>query len=329
MKDLLEIHNEIKNLEAIIKLMSSVINVSDDEQKELIRLEKLSIELSDVIKTVKKDIKDLQEKNKQEHTICDYDVICTLAEEIPFKHHPLVELKDCYLCKLYIGLLVNIAGLGRDRDFDLTQMGFIQWILNKSSFDGTMEEIIQSCHEFDKEKLNNINEYLSDDYKKYLIIDALMVVNLNGNREEKALEFIISLCAMFGLRKEEVEAVSIISNTALAQNIHDMEKTQLKKIMPYLNKVKHYIYSDMFRYIVMDLPYKDRAYDFKWEVKKQGQYVKKGEFIASYYNIQRKRIEIITDISGYLFFFTGKTGRYAVISQKEDNVAQIKEWLNE
>lgn len=313
-------------------------------QEEIRRIEKLSSELSDAILSISKDIMDLREAQPGEVN-CDYDAICSMAEQISFTRHPLANLHDNYICKLYIGLLVNIAALCAEATMDLTQMAFIQWILNKSVFEGTMEDVVRVSHEFNNEILGSIEELLPEKYKKYLLLDALMVVNINGESKRKALEFISSLCTVFEVEIEAAEACAVVSRIALSQSIEGMTPKQLKKTLPYLRSMRHYLNKKLVdevllgqREIIMELPntkiseksYGNGAMEFKWLSYMQGQYVEKGETIASYIKAGKEAwTNIRAKQSGCLFFFTDRKVKYGVLSHEKDDRVEIQKWIRE
>lgn len=311
-------------------------------QDELRRVTNLSRELSNAIQMISKDIEALQEV-KTEDDNYDYDDIRRMSEQISFKNHPIEQLQDNYICRLYIKMLVIIARLSENTD--LLQMAFIQWIINKSDFEYSLEEIVCSCHEFNKEELNNVQECISEVYKQYMIIDAFMIVSINGGNNGKSLEFISSLCGLFGFNKKDIEVYVMISKIALSHSTQDLEMVQLEKILPYLDKVKHYIDNDLNeiilskqREIVMKLADSEIAPKsnggkevwFEWiDWTMQGRYVKEGKVIARYKdrNYPKKWITIKVKRNGYLFIINDSGVHYAVISHKDDIAMRIRKWI--
>lgn len=214
MKSLLDIQQEVRGLEGTLK------------------------EMTHTIQSINEDIQNLREE--KELIEIDYEAVSLFAKYIPFSTHPIKQLKDTYMCKLYLETLIKIVQISSENMID--KLIFIQWILEKSGEDISLEQLYIASVQFDKADLFEMATKLSEDYKMYLVIDALIVANINGKADEATFSFIADLCSIFGMDKEQVGVYSEISKVVLCQKIGEISHQALIEIARNHYKLEYYLY---------------------------------------------------------------------------------------
>ena len=227
MESLLEIQQKVKDLENSLKNIKNTIgSINTDIQK-----------LRDTDKDLEIDFKKLK----------------VLARHIPFKTHPLSELNDRHCIKLYVEILMNIIRISPETSVE--KMSFVQWIIEKSKIDISFEDLYKESLEMNDKLLDEIVNYLSEDYKIYLIIDSMVIGNLTGQADVNTLNYIADICRVLGMKKDDINALAIISKAVLCQNADKLSTTDTDKILKYIKKVNYYIDKKVIEKIMIKYRY--------------------------------------------------------------------------
>jgi hypothetical protein len=252
----------------------------------------------------------------------DFEKIKTASRYIGFKEHPISETIGLYSSKLYLAVLTNLARL--DIDGYEEKLVFIQWILSKSKLDIGMEELLKYAYQFNNSELDELPEYIVDDYRLYLVLDALLVANIKGTSNEDSYSYIANICAVLGMKTIQAEVMTRLAKVILEQTASAINVNGEEEIAKYTGKFKHYLPKEFIRRDRAMALYQNCRYtDFKWRVK-QGSYVNKDQIIAVY-----GTRNIIASRDGILFQFKEGDYCYGVISNIFDHKDLAKEWTKQ
>lgn len=302
-----------------------------DIQKEIRVLEDNVNDISKRLKNINSDISHLKDENNK--TNLDYNVIKNLSKYIKFKNHPIDSCEDIYIRKLYIEILINIANLDIDRENEVNRLIFIQWFLDQSKLDISLENAIIESYSVGANELYEFANGLSERIKQYFILDAMIVANIAGKANSEIMEYIANLCLILKMDKDDIKNIAVFSKYVLCKDIEVFIKTDFNVIKILSEKFDSYVLDDInnkvkafYRKIIAHFP-SDRMLKYK---KQQGEWVNKGDIIATYETAKKRKNEtgeIISPCDGNVFFF--KTGgmEYIVLSHFSDNKQSIKYWV--
>lgn len=326
MKSLLDIQQDIRNLENSVKdITDSIRNISSD---------------IDNIRNASADSAELT---------LDYKKIEALAKQVIFKKHPLSELKQPQVERMYLDMLLNIVRLDADDDAAVNRMVFIQWLKMQSHVDFTLEELYIGSFKLDKKLYYDFVDSLPTEYREYFVVDALIIANISGKANSEIYEYIAQIASILGIPADEMRALALIAKVALCQDVEGLDREQLLLIDGKMKKYRHYISSILddiiksLRAIVVNVPDSGEL-DFEWCVK-QHEKVKRGDVIAKTKKREPKRslwcissmagstekpisteyLEIKAPVSGTIFQFKVDDTNYGAISSCCDNGNLIRE----
>ena len=329
MKSLLDIQRDIRNLENDIALLSSNIRQINNDIDEL--------------------------RNRDNSMDFDYAEIKKLSKRIPFKKHPISGIKDENTAKLYLEMLINIIKLDDKNEDDKidTRLIFIQWILDHSKVDITLEELVVNTLKADISDFDEISTHLSKKYKEMLVVDLLIIANMNGIFNTDECDYVVSMLTVLDIDKSKLRILSLIAKIVLCQKIVGFDYSLGDDLIKELGSYKHYIIpytaddansepTDIIREaikymrrIVIKHPL-DKGFDFKWKVKQRAK-VTSGAVMATYQHAKKKRgyswipeyitEEILAPDGGTIFQFKDNNIIYGVLSYEADDKDAIKQWV--
>lgn len=310
MKSLLDIQQDIRNLESSVQDITAYIrNIHSD------------------INELRNSAQDAQSRD------FDYEKIAILAGYLPFGKHPLSGLMDGRICQIYLEMLLNMIRMDHDAETTVNRMVFIQWLQIQSEIDWSLEELYQDACGMQLDFYDEFVEILPKKYAEIFMLDALIVANVGGQANREIFEYLAGLSVMLGIGTEQVQMLSSVATAVLCQKFQPMERRKLENVLSCAQEYKFYIAPNLFddaiqrqREIVVQKPD-----DLRWNVK-QGQEVKKGDFIAFYnksgtYFFGKEGEKIKAPSSGVLFRFRDNNINYGVISVKMDDKDAIKTWV--
>ena len=326
MESLLEIQQKVKELENSLKNITNTIgSINTDIQK---------------LRVTDKDLE------------IDFKKLKVLSRHIPFKTHPLSELNDRHCIKLYVEILMNIIRISPE--ISIEKMSFVQWIIEKSKIDISFEDLYKESLEMNDKLLDEVVNYLSEDYKIYIVIDSMVIGNLTGKADVNTLNYIADICRVLGIKKDDINALAIIAKAILCQNTNNISNIKNTKFLDYTFKVKYYLNAQLIKEMLniimtqyrclVELPScsynivftKNSFSDVKedeeigyYKIKNNSNY-SSNSFYKSIANINNNKFQdIVAPISGRLYVFIDSDNRkqYGVISHIEDDPNLIKIWL--
>lgn len=307
-KSLLDIQQEIRELDGKVKDISFAIAEIYDEIDEL--------------------------RNDETDSI-DYDTIRLMSRHLSFGKHPLGRLDDNYACQIYLETLLSLVQADRGSGETVNRLIFVQWLLSQTKLELTLEELFKDSLKINTGTFAEIVELIPKTYKSYLILDALLTANICGQANNDVLTYLVNLCSILGVDKEQLRIISIMAKGILKQDLGKMKKADLQQVLAQAKSFKHYLNSELInaglrsqRTIAVEAPDKTHS-NFKWKVKQQGE-VEKGDVIATYGYGSRWSGSSLTEIkapcAGTLFQFRNNCTNYGVIAHESDNKDSIKAW---
>ena len=307
-KSLLDIQQEIQELDGKVKDISLA-----------------AAEIYDEIDKLRKD----------ETDSIDYETIRLMSRHLSFGKHPLGRLDDNYACQIYLETLLSLVQADRGSGDTVNRLIFVQWLLSQTKLELTLEELFKDSLKINTGTFAEIVELIPKTYKSFLIMDALLTANICGQANNDVLIYVVNLCSILGVDKEQLRILSIMAKGILKQDLGKMKKADLQQVLAQAKSFKHYLNSELLnaglrsqRTIAVEAPDKTHS-NFKWKVKQQGQ-VEKGDVIATYGYGSRWSGSSLTEIkapcAGTLFQFRNNCTNYGVIAHESDNKDSIKAW---
>lgn len=307
-KSLLDIQQEIRELDGKVKDISFAIAEIYDEIDEL--------------------------RNDETDSI-DYETIRLMSRYLSFGKHPLCRLEDNYACQIYLETLLSLVQADRGSGDTVNRLIFVQWLLSQTKLELSLEELFKDSLKINTGTFAEVIELVPKTFKSHLIMDALLTANICGQANNDVLIYVVNLCSILGVDKEQLRVLSIMAKGVLKQDLGKMKKADLQQVLAQAKSFKHYLNSDLLnaglrsqRTIAVEAPDKTHS-NFKWKVKQQGQ-VEKGDVIATYGYGNRWSGSSLTEIkapcAGTLFQFRNNCTNYGVIAHESDSKDSIKAW---
>lgn len=307
-KSLFDIQQEIRELDGKVKDISFAIAEIYDEIDEL--------------------------RNDETDSI-DYETIRLMSRHLSFGKHPLGRLDDNYACQIYLQTLLSLVQADRGSGDIVNRLIFVQWLLSQTKLELSLEELFKDSLKINTGTFAEVVELVPKTFKSHLIMDALLTANICGQANNDVLIYVVNLCSILGVDKEQLRILSIMAKGVLKQDLGKMKKADLQQVLAQAKSFKHYLNSELLnaglrsqRTIAVEAPDKTHN-NFKWKVKQQGQ-VEKGDVIATYGYGSRGSGSSLTEIkapcAGTLFQFRNNCTNYGVIAHESDNKDSIKAW---
>lgn len=296
-------------------------------QKEVRQISNQAAALSASLNAIEQKIAQFGEPTVQSS---DFEKIKLLAANFPFKSHPIAALSR-RATSLYLKILAKIILLSSDQRACMEQLVFLQWICTQASVD--LPKLLHDANQVTMQTFEKIDQLLPKATQEQLIVDSLILANFTGQATQSALEYIVNLCVICNIPKENIRIFSQIAKFVLQQGL-DLYKIRNSSIVSYQHLLSHYLspqqqhaFIPAQRYLVVEIP--DSAVSqFRWKVKQQAT-VRTGDLIATYRKIRNSNIttNIVAHISGVLFQFHSNKTIYGVISTAYDNKNDIRDWI--
>lgn len=296
-------------------------------QKEVRRISNQAAALSASLNAIEQKIAQFGEPTVQSS---DFEKIKLLATHFPFQSHPILAA-SWQVASIYLKILAKIIVLSGDQQAHIDQLVFLQWICTQASVD--LPKLLHDANQVTMQTFEKIDQLLPKATQEQLIVDSLILANFTGQATQSALEYIVNLCVICNIPKENIRIFSQIAKFVLQQGLN-LCKIRNSSIVSYQHLFSHYLspqqqhaFIPAQRYLVVEIP--DSAVSqFRWKVKQQAT-VQTGDLIATYRKIRNSNIttNIVAHISGVLFQFHSNKTIYGVISTADDNKNDIRDWI--
>lgn len=295
-----------------------------DIQQEIRELEGKVKDISASIAGIYEEIDSL--RNDETDTI-NYEMIRLMSQHLSFGPHPLKDLNDAYICRIYLKALLSLVQADYGSEYTINRLIFIQWLLSQTGLDNGLEVLLKDSLKISPDSFGELAENIPEFYRSQLVMDALITANICGQANNDVLVYIANMCSIFGMDKEQLRILSIMAGGVLKQDLDNLKKSDLSPVSGQIKAFKHYFKDILYaqRKIVVKAP--DKRYpNFIWQVK-QKQKVKKGDVIAKYVTSWNILSEIKAPCAGTLFQFRNNCINYGVIAHEADNKDSIKNWV--
>lgn len=211
-----------------------------DIQQKIRDLDNKIQDISSQVSSIYEDIDDFRNKDIIKDGF-DYKMIRLMSTYFPFGEHPLSKLKEDHTCQMYIKILLSLIHIDRESTATINRLIFVQWLINESKLNIKLEEYFVDSLKISFNTFEQLVKILSEEYKEYLIVDALMLANICGQANQDVLNYIVNLCTILKFNKKQVQILSIITSSILKQSIGKIKKEESKIFLDYFEKFKYYI----------------------------------------------------------------------------------------
>jgi hypothetical protein len=158
-------------------------------------------------------------KQESEHTDdIDFKELWFSAKARPFQTHVL-STKEELLCKRYLTILAGAAALADNKEKRTIQVRFIARILAAcSNCEMDIKELITDGMTLTEKGIDELTELADPEIQTCLLVDLLLLCYIDGDVDEKQLDFAIGWMAMFGLKRETAKAIGCAVKGILEQD---------------------------------------------------------------------------------------------------------------
>lgn len=311
-----------------------------DIQQEIRELDR---KVKDISFTIAEIYDEIDELRNDETDSIDYETIRLMSRHLSFGKHPLGGLNDNYACQIYLETLLSLVQADRGSKDTVNRLIFVQWLLSQTKLELSLEELFKDSLKINTGTFAEVVELVPKTFRSHLILDALLTANICGQANHDVLIYVVNLCSILGVEKEQLRVLSIMAKWVLKQDLGKMENADFQQVLAQAESFKHYLNNDLpnvalssQRTIAVAVPDETHS-NFKWEVKQRG-HVEKGDVIATYRSVSGYRSEYgsrwsgssLTEIkascAGTLFQFRNNCTNYGVIAHESDNKDSIKAW---
>lgn len=251
-------------------------------------LTEIQVELRKVNNTLQylsNELEELKPKSDAEQKKL-YDKIDSLAKSYTIQNNMLIN-SDIQVKKTYLKILSFVT---QHSQSDLEEkLCFLMRISNGIHYSDSSEEIVRLGMNVDQEDLSDIQQF-DRSVGFSLIVDALLLISLDGKPKEKDMEFVVSLAQILGFDEEEMVVLSTMATAVLTNNFDLLGGISVITKDQWRGVFNHYIpkewrerqviccgvYSDNEESISESISFLSYKYT---ALKKSGEYVKEGDMI--------------------------------------------------
>lgn len=308
------------------------------------------IEVQQRVRSLENDIRSLDLKvqavseslnyiqNSEKKSEIDDEKISLLAKNLPFGDHPLEEIKDNHIAKLYVTVLLSIAMQGTEQTKIPDQLIFVQWILQQTKIKKRLSDLLVDVYKINDATYEELRK-LPEDMKESLVVDMFIVSNLPGRRkgQEKAEinEYLLNLLSVIHMEVQKIKLLSAVARVVLCQKVDKKSSSKdiVNELGYELQKYSYYLLDDFQNgyEIIWKCPRSLINGEVNWRIK-TGEEIAKNETIASVSKrkpgFRAEKIEIKMPKSGKVFYFRNNNIHYAVWVPvwSQDSKEKVKEW---
>lgn len=302
-------------------------------QKSVRILENKARDLSNDISSINRDIAEF--RNTSNTGSIDYETIRLMATHFPFGKHPIGTLTDTHARQLYLELLFGVVQADMGSADTIDRLVFIQWLLVQSKLEMSLEDLLREALCVSVADFGDAVVSIPKQYQTQLIVDALLTANMCGTIKVEQLSYIVSLCSILEMDKEQLRVLSLCSKVILKQKFEKIKKADFGAVLTLSKQFKHYLSNKVIhaglksqRTIAVEKA-DNQCTTFRWKAK-QNEVVDKGTVIATYHDGSGSRtsmVEIKAPCAGTIFQFRDNCINYGVIAHELDSKDAIKTWV--
>lgn len=289
----------------------------------------------------------------------DIENIEQLSRSIPFSGHPLCMNPEA--ARDYILALLHIVCVDKDSNANRERLAFIRWLQKQAALSEPLGNLSKNAYQMKVNQYARLNRTLLDpSLRDVFLVDALLVSNMHGAASLEVLKYISMLAAVLDVDRMKMEVLASVSRWILCGNAGSINfslkkeaeqvlalplfssyKEYIKEIQTIssktVEKVRHRGVHQHRRTLLLRIPVCD---GFVWN-KPGGEYVGYGTMIAKYPNQHWIKADafpvpqgetdhyvlVYSTGSGILFQYTSQGYNYGVVSDKDDSLDAIRQWV--
>lgn len=159
-----------------------------------------------------------QQDEKRNIKEIDFTELWITAKSRPFTDH-ILDGREEHIQKKYLKLLSGLVALCLDDNLRMTQIRFLARILvvcNHKEYG--IQELISDGMMLSTENISDFFELEDEEMQQGLLVDLLLMCYLNGQPEEKQLDYTIGYLAMLGLLVDKTKAIGQLVKGLLEKN---------------------------------------------------------------------------------------------------------------
>ena len=196
-----------------------------DIQQDIRNLENSVRSITESIRNIGSDIDNIRNSSEASGGLAlDFTKIETFAKQLSFGAHPLSTLGQDEVCRTYLRALLNIVRLDTDEKTTVSRMVFIQWLQMQSHIEFSLEELYKDSFKLDEQLYYELVDGLTEEYREYFIVDALIVANISGEANSNIYEYIAQLTALLGISADKMRALAVVAKMTLCQNLKALSR---------------------------------------------------------------------------------------------------------
>ena len=155
------------------------------------------------------------------------------AKSRPFQSHILCQ-KEETICRRYLVILSALISLTEDTAKKTIQVRFLARILAAcKETDWGIRELVTDGMLLEERILDEFQELQDESLQNSLLIDLLLLTYLDGQPDEKQLDFAVGFMALSGIGQERARAIGAVVKGLLQQD--DDEVIRQRKYLPLEN----------------------------------------------------------------------------------------------
>ena len=209
-----------------------------DIQQDIRKLETQVGDIMSYLKNIKSDMEKLE--NSKDTLNLDFEKIRIFAKQIPYSGHPIL-LMDEGNRHLYLTMLMSIIKLDMDKKNTINRLIFLQWIMDQKGGRDSVIDLYRDSMAVDTKFYYEFVCDIPELYKKYFVVDALIIANITGSVIHEVYEYMTEIFSILNIDSEEIKELALISKVALSQDTKQLSQKQIEVLYDRVKDFKYYL----------------------------------------------------------------------------------------
>lgn len=183
----------------------------------------------------------LEKQDETKSEDIDFKEIWFGAKSRTFQGH-IVEKLDEYEADRYLKILSAMTALAEETNRKTIQIRFLARVLAaRKNPKWTLADLVSDGKMLQEKTLDEIQKLEREEVRVSLIVDLLIMIYLDGVPEERQLDYVVGLMALFGWKKEKTKAIGMIVKGILEQDddaiVAQHNKVDITDVYCYMKNV--------------------------------------------------------------------------------------------
>lgn len=209
-----------------------------DIQQDIRKLETQVGDIMSYLKNIKSDMEKLE--NSKDTLNLDFEKIRIFAKQIPYSGHPILLMEEGNR-HLYLTMLMSIIKLDMDKKNTINRLIFLQWIMDQEGGRDSVIDLYRDSMAVDTKFYYEFVCDIPELYKKYFVVDALIIANITGSVIHEVYEYMTEIFSILNIDSEEIKELALISKVALSQDTKQLSQKQIEVLYDRVKDFKHYL----------------------------------------------------------------------------------------